>query len=49
MARQGYPAKPAAGMALGASVTVTLPSTAPHGYALPASALTRVGDKPAVL
>ena len=39
---------PPAAMALGASVTVTLPSAAPHGYALPASALTRVGDKPAV-
>jgi multidrug efflux pump subunit AcrA (membrane-fusion protein) len=35
-------------MALGASVTVTLPSSAPRGYTLPASALTRVGDKPAV-
>ncbi|HDS8820222.1 TPA: efflux RND transporter periplasmic adaptor subunit [Klebsiella quasipneumoniae subsp. similipneumoniae] len=35
-------------MALGASVTVTLPATGPHGYALPASALSRVGDKPAV-
>ena len=39
---------PPLAMALGASVTVTLPSAAPHGYALPASALTRVGDKPAV-
>ncbi|MHB9345486.1 efflux RND transporter periplasmic adaptor subunit [Enterobacter vonholyi] len=39
---------PSEAMALGASVTVTLPSAAPHGYALPASALTRVGDKPAV-
>lgn len=39
---------PPEAMALGASVTVTLPSDAPHGYALPASALTRVGDKPAV-
>lgn len=35
-------------MALGASVTVTLPATGPHGYALPASALSRVDDKPAV-
>jgi RND family efflux transporter MFP subunit len=39
---------PPEAMALGASVTVTLPSTAPHGYALPASALSRAGDKPAV-
>lgn len=39
---------PPEAMALGASVTVTLPSAAPHGYALPASALTRAGDKPAV-
>ncbi|MBF1982964.1 efflux RND transporter periplasmic adaptor subunit [Enterobacter asburiae] len=34
---------PPAAMALGASVTVT-----PRGYTLPASALTRIGDKPAV-
>ena len=40
--------QPPAAMALGASVTVTLPSSAPHGYPLPASALTRIGDKPAV-
>lgn len=39
---------PPSAMALGASVTVTLPSSAPHGYTLPASALTRAGDKPAV-
>ena len=39
---------PPEAMALGASVTVTLPSAAPHGYALPASALTRASDKPAV-
>ncbi|MFI4625922.1 efflux RND transporter periplasmic adaptor subunit [Klebsiella quasipneumoniae] len=39
---------PPLAMALGASVTVTLPATGPHGYALPASALSRVGDKPAV-
>ncbi len=39
---------PPEAMALGASVTVALPSTAPHGYALPASALSRAGDKPAV-
>ena len=39
---------PPLAMALGASVTVTLPSTGPHGYALPASALSRVDDKPAV-
>lgn len=37
---------PPLAMALGASVT--LPATGPHGYALPASALSRVGDKPAV-
>ena len=39
---------PPLAMALGASVPVTLPATGPHGYALPASALSRVGDKPAV-
>lgn len=39
---------PPLAMALGASVTVTLPATGPHGYALPASALSRVNDKPAV-
>ena len=43
---------PPVAMALGASVTVTvtvtLPATGPHGYALPASALSRAGDKPAV-
>lgn len=39
---------PPLAMALGASVTVTLPATGPHGYALPASALSRIGDKPAV-
>ncbi|HCB1113121.1 TPA: efflux RND transporter periplasmic adaptor subunit [Klebsiella quasipneumoniae subsp. similipneumoniae] len=39
---------PPLAMALGASVTVTLHATGPHGYALPASALSRVGDKPAV-
>lgn len=39
---------PPEAMALGASVTVTLPSSAPHGYTLPASALSRAGDKPAV-
>ncbi|MFP8178821.1 efflux RND transporter periplasmic adaptor subunit [Klebsiella quasipneumoniae] len=39
---------PPLAMALGASVTATLPATGPHGYALPASALSRVGDKPAV-
>ncbi|CAM7094339.1 Multidrug efflux pump subunit AcrA (membrane-fusion protein) [Klebsiella quasipneumoniae subsp. similipneumoniae] len=39
---------PPLAMALGASVTVTLAATGPHGYALPASALSRVGDKPAV-
>ena len=37
---------PPLAMALGASVT--LPATGPHGYALPASALSRVDDKPAV-
>ncbi len=35
-------------MALGASVTVTLPSSAACGYVLPASALSRYADKPAV-
>jgi multidrug efflux pump subunit AcrA (membrane-fusion protein) len=49
VARQGTLQNPPEAMALGASVTVTLPSAAPHGYALPASALTRVSDKPAVL
>lgn len=39
---------PPLAMALGASVTVTLPATGPHGYALLASALSRVDDKPAV-
>ena len=39
---------PPLAMALGASVTVTFPATGPHGYALPASALSRVDDKPAV-
>lgn len=39
---------PPLAMALGASVTVTLPATGPHGYALPASALSHVDDKPAV-
>ena len=39
---------PPLAMALGASVTGTLPATGPHGYALPASALSRVDDKPAV-
>ncbi|QXX04291.1 efflux RND transporter periplasmic adaptor subunit [Klebsiella variicola] len=39
---------PPLAMALGASVTVTLPATGPHGYALPASALSRVDDNPAV-
>ncbi|BAS35449.1 RND family efflux transporter MFP subunit [Klebsiella pneumoniae] len=39
---------PPLAMALGASVIVTLPATGPHGYALPASALSRVDDKPAV-
>ena len=39
---------PPLAMALGASVTVTVPATGPHGYALPASALSRVNDKPAV-
>lgn len=39
---------PPLAMAMGASVTVTLPATGPHGYALPASALSRVDDKPAV-
>ncbi|HDK6400331.1 TPA: efflux RND transporter periplasmic adaptor subunit [Klebsiella variicola] len=39
---------PPLAMALGASVTVTLPATGPQGYALPASALSRVNDKPAV-
>ena len=39
---------PPLAMALGASVTVTLPATGPHGYALPASALSSVDDKPAV-
>lgn len=39
---------PPLAMALGASVTVTLPATGPHGYALPASALSRLDDKPAV-
>lgn len=39
---------PPAPIALGASVTVTLPSTAPRGYVIPASALSRTGDRPAV-
>ena len=39
---------PPAAMALGASVTVTLPSSAACGYVLPASALSRYADKPAV-
>ncbi|MCX5572791.1 efflux RND transporter periplasmic adaptor subunit [Enterobacter sp. E-TC7] len=39
---------PPAAMALGASVTVTLPSTGPRGYVIPASALSRTGDRPAV-
>lgn len=40
--------KPPAAMALGASVTVRLPSSGSTGYAIPASALSRCGDKPAV-
>ncbi|WP_414629747.1 efflux RND transporter periplasmic adaptor subunit, partial [Enterobacter bugandensis] len=39
---------PPAAIALGASVTVTLPSTGPRGYVIPASALSRTGDRPAV-
>lgn len=40
--------KPPAAMALGASVTVRLPSSGSAGYAVPASALSRCGEKPAV-
>ncbi|HDX8935557.1 TPA: efflux RND transporter periplasmic adaptor subunit [Klebsiella michiganensis] len=40
--------KPPAAMALGASVTVRLPSSGSTGYTIPASALSRCGDKPAV-
>lgn len=40
--------KPPAAMALGASVTVRLPSSGSTRYAIPASALSRCGDKPAV-
>jgi multidrug efflux pump subunit AcrA (membrane-fusion protein) len=40
--------KPPAAMALGASVTVRLPSSGSTGYAIPASALSRCGEKPAV-
>lgn len=39
---------PPAAMALGASVTVEIPSAMPDGYTVPASALSRVGDQPAV-
>lgn len=39
---------PPTAIALGASVTVTLPSTGPRGYVIPASALSRTGDRPAV-
>jgi hypothetical protein len=48
VARQATLQNPPAAMALGASVTVTLPSP-PRAGTLPASALTRAGDKPAVL
>ena len=40
--------KPPAPMALGSSVTVRLPSSGSAGYAVPASALSRCGEKPAV-
>ncbi|HDX8825248.1 efflux RND transporter periplasmic adaptor subunit [Klebsiella michiganensis] len=40
--------KPPDAMALGASVTVRLPSSGSAGYAVPASALSRCGEKPAV-
>ena len=40
--------KPPAAMALGSSVTVRLPSSGSAGYAVPASALSRCGEKPAV-
>lgn len=39
---------PPAAMALGASVTVRLPSSGSTGYAIPASALSRCAEKPAV-
>ncbi|QZY78088.1 efflux RND transporter periplasmic adaptor subunit [Klebsiella sp. CTHL.F3a] len=40
--------KPPAAMALGSSVTVRLPASGSAGYAVPASALSRCGEKPAV-
>jgi multidrug efflux pump subunit AcrA (membrane-fusion protein) len=48
MARQGYPAKPAGGHGAGRQRHRHVALNRPHGYALPASALSRVGDKPAV-
>ncbi|WP_442796998.1 efflux RND transporter periplasmic adaptor subunit [Pantoea vagans] len=41
--------QPPEAMALGATVTVTLPDAQPPVIALPASALTRLADKPALL
>lgn len=37
-----------AGMALGASATIDIPSSTLPGYRIPASALSRAGDKPAI-
>ncbi|MBS1206362.1 MAG: efflux transporter periplasmic adaptor subunit [Proteobacteria bacterium] len=39
---------PPAAMALGASASVDIPSVMPGGYTVPASALSRLGDQPAV-
>ncbi|SFU08020.1 RND family efflux transporter, MFP subunit [Kosakonia arachidis] len=39
---------PPAAMALGASASVEIPSAMPGGYTVPASALSRLGDQPAV-
>ena len=39
---------PPAGMALGASATIEMPSSVLPGYKIPATALSRTGDKPAI-
>lgn len=39
---------PPAAMALGASATIEIPSAMPGGYTVPASALSRLGEQPAV-
>ncbi len=39
---------PPAGMALGASATIEIPSSVLPGYKIPATALSRTGDKPAI-